>query len=156
MPSSTGRPAQAIESLRSLARRSGRRLAPLGMPSSICPAQSAEIDALLAAAATDNLEFAIRLSSRLQPLVQRGIPPRVIEAAPVPHAARLRFADGTAVVVRGVVPGDVGVLAVAMRRGSVKTAAHATSPEGKTRLLLTWPGARRGLWLYVLGLDQPD
>jgi hypothetical protein len=74
----------------------------------------------------------------------------------VPRAARLRFADGTSLVVKSAVPGDVGVLALAMSRGSVRPTACTTDPEGCVRLVFTWPGSRSGLSLRVVGFDQPD
>jgi hypothetical protein len=111
---------------------------------------------MLAALDTDTLHLALRLSWRLRPLVQRSVPPRAIEAAPAPRAARLRFADGTTVVVKSAVRGDLAILAVAMRHGSVNTAACATGSDGSTHLLFTWPGGRRELSLRVVGLDQPD
>ena len=74
----------------------------------------------------------------------------------MPRAARLRFADGTTVVVKSVVPGDVAVLALAMRHGSVRPAACTTDLDGSTQLLFTWLGGHRELALRVVGLDQPD
>ena len=126
------------------------------MPGGTAPADVAEIEAMFEAVDADRLDLARRLSWRLHPLVQRGVPPRVIEAAPVPRAARLRFADGTTVFVKGTLPGDLGVLAVAMHQGSVMPAACGTGPEGGAQLLFTWPGAHRRLSLRVVGLDQPD
>ncbi len=154
---STGRRAQAIESLWSLARRPGRAHSNLlAAPAGIDPAEAAAIEALFAAVDADRAPLARHLSWRLGPLVERGVPPRVIEAAPVPRAARLRFADGTTVVVKSVSPGDLGVLAVAMRQGSVRPAGCGTDPEGRARLLFTWLGGHRSLSLRVVGLDQPD
>jgi hypothetical protein len=115
-----------------------------------------EIEAVLAAADIDRGGFARRLSSRLQPLVQRGVPPRAIEAAPAPRAARLRFADGTTVLVKVAVPGELGTLALTMRQGSLKPAGWTTHPDGSAHLLLTCPVEHRCLSLHVVGLDQPD
>ena len=122
----------------------------------LSPEQGAGIDRLLADMGAENLELSLRLSWRLRPLVQRGVPPRAVEAGPAAHAARLRFGDGTTVIVKGNTPGDVGVLAVAVQRCSVKPTACTTTPEGSTQILFTWPGRRHSLWLRVLGLDQPD
>ena len=119
-------------------------------------ADAKQIELVLARAADDGFEMAARLSWRLRLLVQRSIPPRAIEAAPVPRAARLRFADGTTVVVHGTMPGDLGILAIAMKYGSVKPTACSLSPEGNARLSLAWPGANHRLSLDVVGLDQPD
>jgi enoyl-CoA hydratase/carnithine racemase len=146
-----------IGGLWSLARRPGRARAEQAVPGAPIDARQAqEIDALLDALDPADFRVAIRLSWRLCPLVERGVPPRRVQAAPVPRAARLLFADGTTVVVKGGQPGDLGVLAVAMRRGSVTTAACVTDFEGTTHLVFTWPGRRQGLSLRVIGLDQPD
>ena len=118
--------------------------------------EAADIDAMLTAVSAGLGDLASRLSWRLNPLVQRCVPARAIETAPGPFAARLRFADGTAVVVKSAAPGDVGVLALAMRRGSVRPAACTTDSDGAIRLVFTWPGWHRDLSLRVLGLDQPD
>jgi hypothetical protein len=88
--------------------------------------------------------------------VRRGVPPRVIEGAPVLRAARLRFADGTTVLVQVGVPGGLGALAVMMRRGSLKPAAFTADCDGKVHLLLSRPGELGELSLHVVGVDQPD
>jgi hypothetical protein len=120
------------------------------------PAQAAEIEAIFAAVDADGPALDLRLSRRLGPLVQRGVPPRVIEAAPVPRAARLRFADGTTVVVKGTSPGDLAVLAMAMQQGSVRPAACRTDPQGRTQLLFSGRDGQCRLSLRVVGFDQPD
>ena len=140
---------------RYLARRPGREHLPLDL-AGIDPVQVSEIEALLSTVSAGANDLALRLWCRLNPLVQRCVPARAIEAAPVPRAARLRFADGTAVIVTSVVPGDVGTLALAMRRGSVKATACGAGPDGATRLVFICPGGHRELSLRVLGLDQPD
>jgi len=126
------------------------------LPRGIDPRDAEEIDLVLAQAAGDGLEIAARLSWRLRVLVQRSIPPRVMEPAPVQRAARLRFADGTTVLVKGSAPGDLGILAMAMKHWSVKPTGFATSPEGIAQLRLAWPGANHRLSVDVVGLDQPD
>jgi hypothetical protein len=149
---SAGREREASGSLWSFGRRSARTAFQV---QGLDPADASEIEAMLNAVSTAG-DFPLRLLRRLNPLVQRCVPPRAIEAAPVPRAARLRFADGTSVVVKSAVPGDVGVLALAMRHGSVKPAACTTGPDGCTRLVFTWPGRHKELSLRVVGLDQPD
>jgi hypothetical protein len=158
VPSSNGRPGQAIESLWSLARHHSVRPHPAipAVPAVMGPAEEAEIEAMFATVDADRHALALRLSRRLHPLVQRGVPPRFIEAAPVPRAARLRFADGTTVVVQGTSPGDLAVLAMAMLQGSVRPAACRTDPGGGAQLLFAWSGGHRRLSLRVVGLDQPD
>ena len=74
----------------------------------------------------------------------------------MPRAARLRFADGTTVLVKVAVPGELVTLAVIMRRGSLKPATLTTDHDGSAHLLLTCPGEDRGVSLHVVGLDQPD
>jgi hypothetical protein len=118
--------------------------------------ETAGIDAWLSGISTEDFDLARRLCRRLGPVVQRGVPPRAIEAGPVPRAARLRFADGTTVVVRSTAPGDLALLALAMRQGSVRTAACTTDAHNKAQLLLACPGSQRQLWLRVVGFDQPD
>lgn len=111
---------------------------------------------MLVASRNDEVRLALLLSVKLKPLVQRCVPPRLIEAGPVARAARLRFADGTTVVVKSAVPGDLAVLAAVMRRCSARPVACTVAPDGSTQLKLVWPGGRRALALQVVGLDQPD
>jgi hypothetical protein len=119
-------------------------------------AREAEINDLLAGVDGRDGQFRLLLAAHLRPLVQRGVPPRGIEAGPVPRAARLRFADGTTLVVSSLVPGDLAVLASAMRLCSARPLAVIAGPGGHLRLLLTCPGRSSGLTLSVIGLDQPD
>jgi hypothetical protein len=91
---------------------------------------------------------------RLQPLVDRRVPARVVEAVPALHAARIRFADGTAVFVESSVPGDVAVLASWVRGRSVLPAACSTSTRG-THLLFKSPTRARDVCVRVTGVDQP-
>jgi hypothetical protein len=70
--------------------------------------------------------------------------------------ARLVFADGTTVLVKSTLPGGFGLLALAMSRGSVHTAACGTDTWGRTCLEFDLPGRPRGLTFCVTGLDQPD
>jgi hypothetical protein len=95
------------------------------------------------------------LASRLLPLVERRVPARSVEAAPDLGAARLRFADGTTVLVRGSVPGDHARLAGAVRQRSVPLEAFRTDGD-QTCLVFDWPGRRRTLSVLVTGLDQPE
>jgi hypothetical protein len=157
MRSSAGDPVHGIGRLRWLAhRRTATGSGLLGFPEAPALPEAGEIEAVLAAADTDRREFARRLSSRLEPLVRRGVPPRAIEAAPVPRAARLRFADGTTVLVKVALPGELGTLVLTMRQGSLKPAGWTTDPDGSAHLLLSLPAEHRPLSLHVVGLDQPD
>ena len=96
-----------------------------------------------------------RLAVRLQPLVQRAVPARTVEAAPGLPSARIRFADGTTVVAQGHGPGDVGVLALWIRRTSVPPITCSTDADG-VHLDFALPGTRRRLSVRVTGLDQPE
>jgi hypothetical protein len=159
MRSSAGDPVHGVGRLRWLGHRRGVTTGDvLGWPEASPADQAEELEAVLVAAGTDTdrRQFARRLSSRLEPLVQRGIPPRAIEAAPVPRAARVRFADGTTVLVKVAVPGELGNLALTMRHGSLKPAGWTTDPDGSARLLLSLADPHRPLSLHVVGLDQPD
>lgn len=158
MRSSAGNSARGLGPLRWLAHR--RAVAGAGSPGlAVTPSSAhvvAALEAVLAAEDVDKREFALRLSSRLQPLVQRGVPPRVIEAAPVPRAARLRFADGTTVLVQVAVPGELGTLALTMRQGSLKPAGWTADADGSVHLQLCTPFEHGCMSLHVVGLDQPD
>ena len=95
-----------------------------------------------------------RLVARLRPLVERRVPLRQVEAAWSVSATRLLFADGTAVVVRGAVAGDVGVLAMWVRATSVPVTG-CERRDGGVELVFTQPRGRRRLSVLVTGLDQP-
>jgi hypothetical protein len=157
MRASAGRPVPGIGRLRSLAHR--RALGGDGLLASEARTGAprlADIGAVLTPDDADRREFARRLSLRLYPLVQRGVPPRVIEAAPAPRACRLRFADGTTVLVQVSIPGEVGALAVTMRHGSLKPTGCTTDQDGSAHLFLSSSAENRWLSLHVVGLDQPD
>jgi hypothetical protein len=117
--------------------------------------EAADIDARLAAVLADWGDHRTSLAIRLQPLVERQVPARCIEAAPHHRATRIRFADGTTVLARGTAPGQVAVLAAEIRLRSLPPAACTTDEEG-TYLLFGWPGRRRTLSILVTGMDQPD
>jgi hypothetical protein len=96
-----------------------------------------------------------RLARRLDALVARQVPVRVVEAVPAAGAARLRFADGTAVFARGAVAGDVGLLASWVNDGSVSPARCSTGAGG-TSLEFASPVRRRSVSIIVTGFDQPE
>lgn len=122
----------------------------------IDPHDVADLDARFAdIECEDALRRDTMLASRLQPLVCRAVPLRCIEPVPCMRTARIRFADGTALVAHGAVPGDIGVLAAALRHHAVRPASWSTGATG-TRLVLGWCGDRRRLAVVVTGLDQPD
>ncbi len=95
------------------------------------------------------------LENHLRPLVARRVPVRCIEVVPQLRTTRVRFADGTAVVVRGEAAGDAGVLASVVRQHRVLPADYRTDDAG-THLVFDWFDGRRHMSLLVTGLDQPD
>lgn len=95
------------------------------------------------------------LEVHLRPLVARRVPVQSVEPLPARRTNRVRFADGTAVTVKGETAGDPGVLAVAIRRHRVLPGTCSTDAFG-THLVFDWSGGRRHLSLIVTGLDQPD
>jgi hypothetical protein len=124
-------------------------------PGGLAPADLAELDARLAAVEADHAhDRDAHVAVRLQPLVDRRVPARVVEAVPDLHAARIRFADGTAVFVEGSAPGDVAVLASWVRGRSVPPAACSTSARG-THLLFRSSTRAPDLCVRVTGIDQP-
>jgi hypothetical protein len=140
------------------AARRVRRTRKLGLaePPGIDPAEVAEIDARFAAVDAEQAQHRDRrLALQLNPLVERRVPARGVEAGPGRQAARIRFADGTTVLVRGADPGDVGVLASWVRGRSVLPASCSTDVDG-TRLVFGSPRGRRTLSVLVTGFDQPD
>ena len=139
-------------------RRRARRRAPVGVraaPVDVDPLELADVDVRLAAIAADaSYARDVRLAASLRPLVERRTPARVVEVAQGLGTARVRFADGTAVLVEGDVPGDVAILARWMQRGSVVPIAVLTMGDGTHVRFRT--STRRELSLRVTGLDQPD
>lgn len=97
----------------------------------------------------------VLLEVHLRPLVARRVPVRCIEAVPELHTTRVRFADGTAVVVKGETAGDAGVLASVLRQHRVLPAEYCTDAAG-THLVFDWSEGRHHMSLLVTGLDQPD
>jgi hypothetical protein len=143
----------------SRARRSAAPTPPSPAPdgeSVVDPADLADLDARFGG--VELLDAGRRhalLEAHLRPVVQRRVPVRTIEPVPGLHISRLRFADGTAIVVRGFAPGDVGILASVIRKHSVLPGACATDARG-THVDFDWSGGRRTMSLLVTGLDQPD
>lgn len=119
------------------------------------PADVAELAGRLAAVDAEQARARdATLARRLRPLVDRRVPLRGVEAVQEVRASRLRFADGTAVVVRGDVAGDVGVLAMWVRSASVPAASCSRDADG-VRLVFAPPRGRRHVSVVVTGLDQP-
>ena len=137
------------------ARRAPREAADTEIPG-IDPSDLDELGARLSGVEAEHIaQRNAVLQAHLEPLVQRRVPVRSIEPVPALHTVRIRFADGTAVVVRGEVAGDAGVLASVLRDHSVLPGACSTDANG-TRLVFDWSGGSRHLAMRVAGLDQPD
>ncbi len=141
---------------RRLAPQDIRPLTPPEQADVIGRADIADLDARFAAVAQEHArEIDELLASRLRPLVVRGVPVCRVEPIPFLRAARVSFADGTALVAKGAVPGDLGVLAAALRAHRVRPWSWSSGQTG-TRLELGWKGDRHRLSLVVTGLDQPS
>ena len=139
--------------------RRDRRRAPVGVPGAapvdVDPVDLADVDARLAAIVADAGHARdVRLAALLRPLIERRTPARSVEVAQGLGTARVRFADGTAVLVEGEVPGDVAILARWIQRGSVVPVSLSTMGDGTH--LTFWTSSRRALSVRVTGLDQPD
>ena len=120
------------------------------------PADVAELTARFARVEADRSAMQRGLlENHLRPLVTRRVPVRCIEVVPQLRTTRVRFADGTAVVVRGEAAGDAGVLASVVRQHRVLPADYRTDDAG-THLVFDWFDGRRHMSLLVTGLDQPD
>ena len=116
----------------------------------------AELDDVFAAAEAEEARHRdTQLAIRMAPLVARAVPARRIEPVPGVHAARIRFADGTAVFVRGRKPGDVGVLARWLTVSSVVPVGCSTTSVG-TELTLRVGNHPYPFVLRLTGLDQPE
>jgi hypothetical protein len=130
--------------------------APARDPSGLDPVDLADIDQRLAAVHRDAAhDRDLRLAVLLHRLVDKGVPLRVVEPVPSLRTARMRFADGTAVLVRGDVRGDVAVLAGWMRDGSIVPTACSTRGDG-THLVLRSRCHAHPVSVRVTGMDQPD
>lgn len=93
------------------------------------------------------------LLHRLGVLQGRGVPIRVVSAAPVAGAVRLGFADGTFLLVRTTGRTDGLATALLLQARSVRISDHwADEPGCMARLC--W--GEHAVDVEVLGLDQPD
>jgi hypothetical protein len=95
------------------------------------------------------------MAGRLQPLIDRAVPARHIELSEGLPAARIRFADGTTLLVRSSLAGDLGIIAAMLRDRSV-VATACTAEVGGVFLVFEWHGCHRPSSVRVLGLDQPS
>ena len=125
-------------------------------PEGFADGDLAELDGAFAAAEAEEARRRdARLAVLIAPLVARRVPARIIEAVPGLHAARIRFADGTAVLVRGRTPGDVGVLACWVRDRRVVPVSCSPTSSGM-ELAFSVGDRPCPFVLQLPGLDQPD
>lgn len=91
--------------------------------------------------------------NRMGEVVRRNVPVRAVAPGPVKGLARIRFADGTTLQVRGRHAGDLGQLAVTTITQRVLVSAYR--PEHNSVVVdLDW---RRGrVSVVAVGLDQAD
>jgi len=119
------------------------------------PLDEYDLDERFAAITAERLDTQGELiAARVTPVVRRGVPVRRVEPVPGLHASRLHFADGTSVLARGEVAGDVAVLAQALQRHRVSAASCVRAHDG-IHVQFEW-GARGGVGVVVTGLDQPE
>jgi hypothetical protein len=139
-------------------RQEPRRPAPTHEPALeqlIAPHDVAELEARWGSLDADHRRRCDELlMSRLRPLVNRRVPVRVVEPIPARRVVRIRFADGTAVVGRGEVAGDTGVLMSLVSKQSVWPGSFTTDDAG-AHVVFSWSGGRC-MTVLVTGLDQPD
>jgi hypothetical protein len=120
------------------------------------PVDRAELEALLASVERDGRgDQGAQLSVGLHDVIARHVPLRTVEANWALRAVRLRFADGTAVLLSGARPGAFGVLASRVRQGSVCLLGCRPDPAGTT-LVFDGPRGREILLVGAASLDQPD
>jgi len=143
-----------------LVRRARRRRPPRGVMSwepsrDIDPLDEYDLDERFAAIAADRLdEQGELIAAHVTPVVRRGVPVRRVEPVAGLRSSRLHFADGTSLLARGEVAGDVAVLAQALQRHRVAPASCVRAPDG-VHVHFQW-GVRRGVGVVVTGLDQPE
>jgi hypothetical protein len=124
--------------------------------SGIDPHDLADLEQRLAAVSDEQARHRdARLVFQLQQVIERRVPVRRVEAVASVSAPRIRFADGTAVLVHGENAGDVGVLAAWVHQQSVVASACSADAAG-THLVLAAYGSHRTMSVLVTGLDQPD
>lgn len=109
------------------------------------------------------------LARTLSPLVARRVPVRSVSPGPVEGVARVRWADGTILLARSLLPGSLVRISRALADGGSIVAVQVepvpeppqergADPLRPVGVVVTMQLARRRqkLSLLVLGLDQPD
>jgi hypothetical protein len=138
-----------------LARTVWRGTRPPAPPRAMGRDDEEDLDARFAAIAAECLDEQGQLiAARVATVVRRGVPVRWVEPVAGLRSSRLHFADGTSVLARGEVPGDVAVLARAIGRSRVAPSSCRRAADG-VHLHFAW-GAHHGVDVVVTGLDQPD
>ena len=118
------------------------------------PSDLAEMEAAFAAVEAEQVRRqGVEAGPVLRRLVARRVPARAVEAAPERRAVRVRFADGTQLLVRGTTPGDAGVLARWLRDRTVLLVTWLED-EGGARLTFASPERRGRLGFVVTGVDH--
>lgn len=95
------------------------------------------------------------LAEALLRVRNRAAPLRHAEAFGSEGAVRLRFADGTTVLVRGDGKGGLGMAAVAAVRGETVLLSRLQVDAAGIDGVVSW-GRRHHAHFHVLGADQPD
>ena len=114
----------------------------------------AELTAVLERIRADQPGPHIILVHHLEVLCRRGVRIASIRSAPVPHSARMRFADGTTIVIRSEQQGLLADLAVQLVRGDRIRLTRTIPATDVVRLELT---TERGVVeVDATGFDQAD
>lgn len=92
----------------------------------------------------------------LETLLSRRVPVRGLEPGPVTGVARMRWGDGTVMLVTPARPGELSrVLRTLETRRSLTLASYESGAQGPV-LSLHGAVGREPVRLVVVGRDQPD
>lgn len=120
------------------------------------PGDRAELDALLASVQLDEHEAqAAHLTSGVRSVIEHRVPLRTVEAVWSLRAVRLRFSDGTALLVSGAGAGAMGLLALQVKEGSVCLIRCRPEAAGTT-LVFDGPRGPMAMLVRSASLDQPE
>lgn len=111
---------------------------------------------LEATAAEHSAAFAHRMLFTLDRLTRRGTPVRGVEAFNDDGVVRVRFADSTAILVRGDGAGGLSAVAVAVLRSKPVLLTSVQYKDNDVFAALRWPGASRPVSIQIIGSDQPE